>query len=118
MCQPDGKELQRQCCSHPLKIRWALQKKKNHVQSLEDPEWAEAELCTENWEIVVEEGHWPRDLRQEEESELGDDQKTVDDGPEDTSGLIGDSATSAGKYVQVNVTVYQIAEDETEAYPM
>jgi hypothetical protein len=118
MCQRDGKELQRRCCSHPLKTRWTLQKNKNHVQPLEYPEWAKAEFCTEYWEIVVEEGHGPRDLRKEEESELGDDQKTVEDGPEDTCGLIGDGATSEGRYVRINMTVYQIPEDETEAYPM
>jgi hypothetical protein len=69
-------------------------KPRKNVQSLEYSKCAEAELCTEYREKVVEEGHWPRDLGQEEEEELQDDKKTVYDGPEDTCGLIGDGATA------------------------
>jgi hypothetical protein len=64
--------LQRQCYRHPFKFQWATQEtpKKKNVQSLEYPERAEAELRTEYREVVIEKGHRPRDLRQEEESEL------------------------------------------------
>ena len=68
--------------------------RKRHLQSLENPEWAEAKLRTEDREKAVEEGHRPRDLGQEEEDELKDDEKPVDHRPEDTRRLIGNRAAS------------------------
>ena len=89
---------------------------KKNVQSLEYSKCAEAELCTEYREKVVEKGHWPRDLGQEEEEELQGDKKTVYDGPKDTCRLIGDGATSEVRHVRVKMTAYQIPEED--AHPM
>lgn len=63
-------------------------------ESLEDPEGAEAKLRTEDREKAVEEGHWPRDLRENEKDELEDDEEAVEDGPEDSCGLIGNGTAS------------------------
>jgi hypothetical protein len=61
-------------------------------ECLENPEWAEAKLRTEDREKAVEERHRPRDLGKEEKDELEDDEETVDHCPEGTCKLIGNCA--------------------------
>lgn len=63
-------------------------------ESLEDPERAKAKLRTEHREKAIEEGHRPGDLGKDEEDELEDDEKAIDDCPEGTCWLIGNGATS------------------------
>jgi len=63
-------------------------------ESLEDPERAKAKLRTEHREKAIEEGHRPGDLGKDKEDELEDDEKAIDDCPEDTCWLIGNGATS------------------------
>jgi len=61
-------------------------------ECLENPEWAEAKLRTENRKKAVEEGYRPRDLGKEEKNELEDNEKTVDHCPEGTCRLIRNCA--------------------------
>lgn len=63
-------------------------------ECLENPEWAEAKLRTEDREKAVEESHRPRDLGKEEKDELEDNEKTVDHCPEGTCRLIGNCAAA------------------------
>ena len=77
-----------------LRRTWAMKERRGrHAQSLEDPERTKAKLRPEHWEKAIEEGHRPGDLGQDEEDELEDDEKAIDDCPEDTRWLIGNGAT-------------------------
>lgn len=57
---PDAKRAIRIRGSVPMTLHKT--ERKRHVQSLEDPEGAEAELRPEDGEKAVKEGHRPRDL--------------------------------------------------------
>ena len=83
------------------------QEERDYLQCLENPEWAEAKLRTEDREKAVEEGHRPRDLGKEEKDELEDDEKTVDHCPEGTCSLIGNCAASERYTNRVSITIYQ-----------
>jgi len=59
-------------------------------EALEDPERPQAELAPEDGEVAVEEGGDPAHgaFGEDEHDDLEDDEEAVDDGPEDTGGLI------------------------------
>lgn len=88
-----------------------------YLQCLENPEWAEAKLRTENRKKAVEEGYRPRDLGKEEKDELEDNEKTVDHCPEGTCRLIRNCAAPERCTNRVSITIYtELAKEE--ANPM
>jgi len=58
-------------------------------QAFNDTESADAKIVSKDGEELIEESRRPADFGKEEDDNLSDDQKTVEDGPEDTSWLIG-----------------------------
>jgi hypothetical protein len=109
---PDAKTAIPHSSSVPTSI--ATRGKRDYLQCLENPEWSEAELRTEDREKVVEEVYRPRDLGKEEKDELEDNEKTVEHCPEGTCGLIGNRATPE-RYT-VNITIYQATKGKGEPY--
>jgi hypothetical protein len=92
-------------------------KERDYLQCLENPEWTEAKLWTEDREKAVEKGYRPWDLGEEEKDELEDDEKTVDHCPEGTCRLIGNCAAT-GRYTnRVSITINQ-AKRREQANPM
>jgi len=58
-------------------------------QALNDAESADAKVVSKNGEEPIEESRGPTDFGKEEDDDLSDDQKTVEDGPEDAGRLVG-----------------------------
>jgi len=58
-------------------------------QALNNSESADAEIITKDWEKLVEKRRGPSDFGEEEDDDLSDDQKTVENGPEDAGWLVG-----------------------------
>lgn len=59
------------------------------LQALNDTQSAEAKFVSEHWEELLEESRGPTDFGEEEDDNLTDDQKAVEDGPEYAGGLVG-----------------------------
>ena len=72
-----------------------------YSQAFEDSEWAKSKVCSEDWEPSIEEDTGPVELRQDEDDDLENDQKTVHHGPENASGLVGDCAATGKEYRSV-----------------
>ena len=66
-------------------------KKGPDSQALNDAKGADAEVVSKDGEKLIEESRGPTDFRKEEDDDLSNDQKTVEDGPEDASRLVGNS---------------------------
>ena len=58
-------------------------------QALNDAESADAKIVSKDREELLEESRGPTDFREEKDDDLSDDQKAVEDGPEDPSRLVG-----------------------------
>ena len=78
-----------------LVVYFTALEKWDGLQALEDPEGAETKVGAEDGEEPLEEGDGELELREEEDNDLADDKETIDNSPEDASGLIWDSASSA-----------------------
>jgi len=65
---------------------------KRDLQSLENAERTQTETGAKDWEETIEERSRPADFGHNQDYDLEDDKKTVDDGPEHAAKLIGDSA--------------------------
>lgn len=70
-------------------------------ETLEDTEWPKSESGTQDGEEAIEEGDWPANFGHDESDDLEDDEETVHDSPEDSSGLVGNCAIP-GKGKRVN----------------
>ena len=64
-------------------------------EALEDTESADAEVGSEDGEVLVEELVGPANFREHEEDYLEDDEQAVENGPEYTCGLVGYGTSSA-----------------------
>jgi len=58
-------------------------------QTLDDAESTDAKVVSKDGEEPIEEGRGPADFGKEEDDDLSNDQKTVENGPEDTGRLVG-----------------------------
>ena len=58
-------------------------------QALDDAESPEAKVVSKHGEEPIEESRGPADFGKEENDDLSNDQKTVEDSPEDAGRLIG-----------------------------
>ena len=67
---------------------WA-DKGRRDSQALNDSESADAKVVSQNGEESIEESRGPPDFGKEEDDHLSDNQKTVEDCPEDTGRLVG-----------------------------
>lgn len=66
--------------------------RKRDLQSLENAERTQTETGAKDWEETIEERSRPADFRHNQDYDLEDDKKTVDDGPEHATELIGHGA--------------------------
>jgi len=58
-------------------------------QALDDAESTDAKVVSKDGEEPIEESRGPTDFGKEEDDDLSNDQKTVENGPEDTGRLVG-----------------------------
>jgi hypothetical protein len=64
---------------------------------LDDTQGAEPKIVSEHWEEFMEESGGPTDFGEEEDDNLTDDQKTVENGPEHAGGLVGNGRVAVGR---------------------
>lgn len=69
-------------------------------ETLEDTEGADSEFRSQHREELVEEFRRPSDLRKDHDDDLEDNEQAVENSPENTSRLIGHSATPIKKWCQ------------------
>ncbi len=60
-------------------------------EALEDAKSTETKLAPEHWEETVEESSGPAKLRENEDDDLEDDEKAINDRPENARWLVWDS---------------------------
>jgi hypothetical protein len=58
-------------------------------QTLNDTEGADAKIVSKDREKPIEENRGPADFGEEEDEDLSNDQKSIEDGPEDAGRLVG-----------------------------
>lgn len=63
-------------------------KGRSDSQALNNTQSAEAKVLSKHWEEFVEESGGPTDFGEEEDYNLCDDQKAIEDGPEHAGGLV------------------------------
>jgi hypothetical protein len=66
-------------------------------QALDDTESADAKVISKNGEKPVEEDRGPADFGQEEDGDLSDDQKAIEDSPEDAGRLVGNGRVTVNR---------------------
>ena len=70
-------------------IQLCVDKGRPDSQALNDAESPDAEAVSKDGEEPIKEGRGPTDFGKEEDYDLSNDQKTVEDGPEDAGRLVG-----------------------------
>ena len=66
-----------------------MDKGRRDSQALDDAESPDAKFVSKHGEEPLEESRGPTDFRKEEDDDLSNDQKAVEDGPEDAGWLVG-----------------------------
>jgi hypothetical protein len=85
--------LRQDCSSNTKTVSVVrMEQRKEDSQSLENTESTKPKVRAKHREKAVKESGWPANFRQEKDNNLEDDEKAVNDGPENTPDLVGHGA--------------------------